>query len=131
MGNNLGAERFARSSERGRAYRAWPHRPDTIALVVTEPKDDPGELAWSSWVHAAWLIARGATWRVALPVALTVGTVLAAVNQGGELLTGDLNTGSLIRVAANYAIPYAVSSIGYVAGRRKPGAGDSSRRQVR
>lgn len=63
---------------------------------------------------AAWLILRGTTWRVALPVALIVGILLSLVNQGSELVRGDVDTLTLLRMAANFVIPYVVSSVGYL-----------------
>jgi len=87
--------------------------------VTTQPTSPRGPQSahddWSSrWLRATWLILRGTTWRVALPVALVVGTVLAVVNQGSEILAGDVRASTLLRMAANYAIPYVVSSVGYL-----------------
>jgi hypothetical protein len=75
-------------------------------------------VAWSSWPRAAWLIARGATFRTSLPVALVVGSLLSAVNQGGELVAGDIDGATVARMAANYAIPYVVSGVGYLSAHR-------------
>jgi len=86
-----------------------------------EPPTDRG-IVWSSWPQAAWLIARGVTLRTSLPVALVVGSLLSAVNQGGELVAGDISGATVARMAANYAIPYLVSSVGYLSahGSRPP-----------
>jgi hypothetical protein len=88
----------------------------------TEPPPDRGVgdrgVAWSSWPRAAWLIASGATFRTSLPVALVVGSLLSAVNQGGELVAGDIDGATLIRMAANYTTPYLVSSVGYLSAYR-------------
>lgn len=43
-----------------------------------------------------------------------VGTILLAVNQGSQLLAGEVDLGVVLRALANYAIPYVVSSIGYL-----------------
>lgn len=75
---------------------------------------------WSRWPDAVALVARGATLRVAGPVALIVGTVLTAVNQGSVLLGGAVNWATWARVAANYAIPFVVASVGYLGARRVP-----------
>lgn len=61
-----------------------------------------------------WPILSGQTRRVALPVAIVVGTILLAVNQGSRLLAGDVDLVTVLRALANYAIPYVVSSIGYL-----------------
>ena len=59
---------------------------------------------------------------MALPVALVVGTVLAAVNEGAQLLDGRADAVTGLRIAANYAIPYVVASVGYLSGQRNPRA---------
>lgn len=69
-------------------------------------------------VRVAWLILRGATWRVATPVALVVGTVLAVLNQGADIIGGDPDGGTAGRIAANFLIPYVVASVGYLSGSR-------------
>jgi len=51
---------------------------------------------------------------VALPIALVVGTVLLAVNQGSALAAGQVDVATALRALANYAIPYVVSSVGYL-----------------
>jgi hypothetical protein len=73
---------------------------------------------WSRWV---WPIVSGRTRQAALPVALVVGTLLLAVNQGSDLSSGDLDLGTALRGLANYLIPYVVSSIGYLKGTNGPG----------
>jgi hypothetical protein len=102
------------------------HRCDDGDVVTgqasPEPSPDrgPGDrgVAWSSWPRAAWLIARGATFRTSMPVALVVGSLLSAVNQGGALMAGDIDGATLARMTANYAIPYVVSGVGYLSAHR-------------
>lgn len=72
---------------------------------------------WSRWV---WPILSGRTRHVALPIALVVGTVLLAVNQGAQLVSGDIHTSTVLRGLANYAIPYVVSSVGFLGGQDQP-----------
>lgn len=69
-------------------------------------------LAWTTWPEAVRLLATGRTWRAALPIALLVGTVLTLVNLGDVLLAGTVDPVTAARIAANYAIPYVVSSVG-------------------
>lgn len=57
---------------------------------------------------------------MALPVAVVVGTILLVVNQGSQLLAGDVDLVMVLRGLANYAIPYVVSSIGYLNARSGP-----------
>lgn len=76
------------------------------------------DLSWSTWWQAVGLILRGATWHPCGRVALIVGTLLTAVNQTA-VFVGDWNHPVLwVRVVANYAIPYTVSSIGLLSAHR-------------
>ncbi len=72
-------------------------------------------LTWSTPVEAASLIVRGATVRTAAPLAAFVGTVLSLVNQGQIVASGQASVATWIRIGVNYAIPFTVASIGYVA----------------
>lgn len=74
----------------------------------------PRSRGWRWWTRAAGLILRGTTLQVALPIALVVGTVLVGVNMGAELAAGEADEATALRILANYAIPYLVSSIGYL-----------------
>lgn len=64
------------------------------------------------------LFLRGVTVRVAGRVAVLVGTVLSAVNQGSLIVAGDATGATWIRVSVNYLTPFVVTSIGYLAGCR-------------
>jgi len=64
-----------------------------------------------AWV---WPILLGRTWRVALPVAAVVGSLLVALNQGSTIVGGHLGAVLLGRVLLNYLVPYVVSSVGYL-----------------
>lgn len=75
---------------------------------------ESGARGWRWWSHAIGMVLRGTTWRVALPIALVVGTTLGLVNQGAELASGNADAATALRLVANYAIPYLVSSIGYL-----------------
>lgn len=77
-------------------------------------------LTWTGPREAVLLFLRGATARTAAPVALVVGTVLSAVNQGHVLLAGDGGLGTWIRIGINYLVPFCVASIGFLAARRRP-----------
>jgi hypothetical protein len=68
----------------------------------------------SLWTRWALPILSGHTRQVALPVALVVGTILLVVNQGSHLVDREIDTATVLRSLANYAIPYVVSSIGYL-----------------
>lgn len=56
--------------------------------------------------------------RRTVTVALVVGTLLTLVNQGDRLASGEADLAVALRVAANYLIPWVVSSIGYISAGR-------------
>ncbi|MBI1352361.1 MAG: hypothetical protein GC156_14750 [Actinomycetales bacterium] len=83
--------------------------------------DSPGQvnrLAWRTPTDAVILICRGRTVRPSARIAAIVGTLLTLVNQGEILLSGRADMATWFRVAANYVIPYVVSSIGFLASYR-------------
>ncbi len=84
------------------------------------PVARPAPPAWSTWREALLLIIRGYTWRTATKVALLVGTVLSAVNQGAAMMSGHIGVAGVIRVAVNYLVPFTVASISYLAPFRRP-----------
>lgn len=45
----------------------------------------------------------------AVRVALVVGTILVAINQGAALREGPLRAGLLLRIGLTYAVPFLVS----------------------
>lgn len=73
------------------------------------------DITWSSWREAIVLIVKGATFRTASKIAIIVGTLLTAVNQGAVIVTGDATLATWLRTVANYLIPYTVASLGYLA----------------
>ena len=75
--------------------------------------------SWSSPIEAVVLIAKGVTFKTASKIALVVGTLLTAVNQGGVIMDGSATTATWLRTAANYVIPYTVASLGYLAPFRR------------
>lgn len=80
--------------------------------------------SWSHAGQALGLVLGGRTARKALPIAMVVGVVLSAVNQGDVILAGDSTTGTWIRVAINFVVPYVVASVGYLSGRRRTTPGE-------
>ncbi len=55
-------------------------------------------------------------------IALVVGSLLVAINQGGTLASGREDWVVWIRVALDYLIPTCVSTLGVLAGSRRNGA---------
>lgn len=56
--------------------------------------------------------------RPAARIALIVGTLLTLVNQGSAIISSGVGGSTGMRIAANYAIPYVVSSMGFLASYR-------------
>ena len=48
--------------------------------------------------------------RRSLRVSLIVGTLLALINHGDRLLTGELDRGAVTKILLSYAVPFAVAS---------------------
>jgi uncharacterized protein involved in response to NO len=71
--------------------------------------------------------ARPAHLRRTTRIALVVGLLLTAVNQGSVILGGDATTLTWVRSAANFMIPFVVSNLGLLGGRPRqaPDAADS------
>jgi len=46
----------------------------------------------------------------ALRLALVVGTILAIINHGAEILQGTLTKGNIYQIALTYLVPYSVST---------------------
>lgn len=67
---------------------------------------------WTQPRDACKLLACGATLRTCTPVALVVGTLLSAVNQGDVVLAGSADGRVVAKIAANLLIPFLTSSTG-------------------
>jgi hypothetical protein len=56
--------------------------------------------------------------RRTLPIALVVGVLLTLINQGGVVAAGHATTGTWVRCALNFVVPFLVSNAGLLSGRR-------------
>jgi hypothetical protein len=56
--------------------------------------------------------------RRTLPIALVVGVLLTLINQGGVIAAGHATTGTWVRCALNFVVPFLVSNAGLLSGRR-------------
>jgi hypothetical protein len=72
----------------------------------------PTRPAWSTVGEALALVSSGPILRRSIIVALVVGTLLSVINQLGVITAGSATGATWVRIAANYAIPFVVSSIG-------------------
>lgn len=94
-------------------------RHDPRAMTLTLPPLEP----WTRPREAVRLLLSGATARMCLPVALVVGTVLSLLNHGDVVVQGAASGAVVVKVLANYAIPFLSSSTGaLMAVRRRPAA---------
>jgi hypothetical protein len=92
-------------------------------MTVEEPnrrRSRAGCPPWTRRRDALRLFLRGITVRAATPVALVVGSLLSAVNQGDVLRHADLSPGLVVKVAVNYLTPFVVASLGFLAAGRQP-----------
>ena len=78
---------------------------------------------WSRPSEAARLFARGVTVRRCALVAAVVGCVLSAINEGARISAGYAGWTTWVQVSLNFAVPFLVSSYGYLAAARDPGLG--------
>lgn len=65
--------------------------------------------------------------RRTITVALIVGTLLTVVNQADRIASGDIDAALILRIAANYLIPWCVSSVGYISASRAAAPGPRRR----
>ena len=62
-------------------------------------------------------------------IALVVGTLLVAINQGNHVLAGGLPADAIWKIPLTFLVPYVVSTYAAVGAIRagRPGAGDPDR----
>ena len=69
----------------------------------------------------AWRSARRPpVFRRCALIALAVGTLLSLVNQGDVILAGSVDRVALLRILANYLIPFVVSNLGAMTSLPRP-----------
>jgi hypothetical protein len=56
--------------------------------------------------------------RRTLKIALVVGTILTLINQLDIILKGDATTLTWVKAGLNYCVPFIVSNLGLLAGKR-------------
>ncbi len=74
---------------------------------------------WTTRLEAVRVILRGGTARTAGPIAAIVGTVVSLVNQADVLIGGHATTGTWLRIAVNYVVPFVVASVAYLSACRR------------
>jgi len=73
---------------------------------------------WTSAGEALRVWFARSTLRRTLKIAAIVGTLLSLINQGSVLFAGDATIATWVRIAMNYAVPFCVSSIGFLSATR-------------
>jgi hypothetical protein len=56
--------------------------------------------------------------RRTIRIALVVGTILTIINQADVILRGDATAVTWIKGGLNYCVPFVVSNLGLLAGKR-------------
>jgi hypothetical protein len=94
-------------------------RPDGGGARAT---DQVAALAtWRTWREAAQIVVRPYHLRRTVTIAVVVGTLLFAINQLDVVLRGDADTGTWVKVAVTYVVPFCVSSAGLLVGTHRAG----------
>ena len=65
--------------------------------------------------------------RKTLKIALIVGCVLTTINQLDVFLQGDATVVTFIKTGLNFCVPFVVSNLGLLAGKRAEAEGASDR----
>ena len=60
-----------------------------------------------------------------LRIALVVGLILTAINQADVILRGEATALTGIKIALNFCVPFVVSNLGLLAGKRAEAAVDA------
>jgi len=74
---------------------------------------------WAEPRQAFRQLSRGATLRTCVPVAVVVGSLLSAVNEGDVLVSGMVTQRVVVKLVANLLIPFLTSSTGALLAVRK------------
>ena len=76
---------------------------------------EPVDGTWVSYGQACRIFLSGATAAPATRIALVVGTWLSLMNQGRLIIDGHP---PWVKLVLNYATPFTVATLGFLAGRR-------------
>ncbi len=74
--------------------------------------------AAGGWRGALAYCARREHLRRTLRIALVVGVVLTAINQLDVVIAGDATAGTWVKCGLNFVVPFVVSNLGLLSGRR-------------
>ena len=79
-------------------------------------REDEAPATWTTYRQALGMFLAGATIPSASRIALIVGTWLSVMNQGDRIAAGSI---PWMRIILNYATPFTVASLGFLAARRR------------
>jgi hypothetical protein len=90
-----------------------------------------GEALERGWRAALAYCRRGEHVRRTIRIALVVGIVLTAINQLDVILRGEATATTWIKCGMNFVVPFIVSNLGLLSGRRSqnsvPGSSGDAR----
>jgi hypothetical protein len=71
-----------------------------------------------NWGQAVAIVLRPEHLRRTVRIALVVGTILTLINQLDVILRGDATAVTWVKAVLNYCVPFVVSNLGLLAGKR-------------
>jgi hypothetical protein len=78
----------------------------------------PTPRSWGTAQEAFRIITERKHLKSTVRIALVVGTILTLINQGDVLIRGDATALTWVKLALNYCVPFIVSNLGLLAGKR-------------
>ena len=81
--------------------------------------------------EALGICARPEHLRRTVTIALVVGTVLTLINHADAIGAGEATTSTWLKACANYLVPFIVSNLGLLAGKRAERVGDGEGTRLR
>jgi hypothetical protein len=85
---------------------------------MPSPKAGAPIVAQRGWPAAIAYCLRREHLRRTLRIALVVGIVLTSINQLDVIVRGDATTVTWIKCGMNFGVPFIVSNLGLLSGRR-------------
>jgi hypothetical protein len=89
---------------------------------VTQPKRAVSRLELAR--DAVRFCARREHLRRTVKIALVVGLVLTGINEGDVIASGDATAATGVKIGLNFVVPFVVSNLGMLAGRRPTRSND-------
>jgi len=78
----------------------------------------PTPRSWGTVQEAFRIVMQRKHLRRTVKIALVVGTILTLFNQGDVIIRGDATALTWVKAALNYCVPFVVSNLGLLAGKR-------------